>query len=162
MTIFRNSFNLHTLARSGLAVYYSFLYWLQTSAQRHWLKPPLVTLIPDQRTQPNPRENYRDVDFSAGLRSVWRDFTVVLNSTEYPRDGVVTSGFKEKSNAVSNLIEKKKKTLFCNESYLFTKMTAESVKNLLEIFTSRPLCLTNHMVFYWSGYPQIWIFELKS
>lgn len=112
MTIFRNSFNLHTLARSGLAVYYSFLYWLQTSAQRHWLKPPLVTLIPDQRTQPNPRENYRDVDFSAGLRSVWRDFTVVLNSTEYPRDGVVTSGFKEKSNAVSNLIEKKKKRYF--------------------------------------------------
>lgn len=117
MTIIRNSFNLHTLARSGLAVYYSFLYWLQTSAQRHWLKPPLVTLISDQRTQSNPRENYRDVDLSAGLRSdrcslfdhrtegrvLCRDFTVLLNwiSTRNPRDGVVTSDFKEKSNAVS-------------------------------------------------------------
>lgn len=115
MTIFRNSFNLHTLARSGLAVYYSFLYWLQTSAQRHWLKPPLVTLIPDQRTQPNPRENYRDVDFSAGLRSVLTIRTerrrarfvsgfyrcTKLNIHGNPRDGVVTSDFKEKSNAVS-------------------------------------------------------------
>lgn len=90
MNIICNMFNLHTLPRSGLAVYYKLpVSKHQRISSTSLGQIPLLQLTPDQLSQPNPREIRRELHDSAALRSALirseqkarlrSDLTAVLN-----------------------------------------------------------------------------------